>query len=161
MLRKKIERDPRQPKHLRVVRGEGYRLIPLETVQALSPSQRTGRTNLAPQHTTFFGREDELTQIARSFLRDKYRHADLGITGGNFIVAETGSVVMVKPGVLVQAFAPMKFDSEGSLIDEATKELLRRHLGEFAGWVLKIARRPHEFVLQACEMDIQSAMSGR
>ena len=76
-------------------------------------------------------------------------------------LAETGSVVMVKPGVLVQAFAPMKFDSEGSMIDEATKELLRRHLGEFAGWVLKIARRPHEFVLQACEMDIQSAMSGR
>lgn len=36
----------------------------------------------------------ELTQIARSFLRDKYRHADLGITGGNFIVAETGSVVI-------------------------------------------------------------------
>ena len=75
-------------------------------------------------------------------------------------LAETRSVAMVKPGVLVQAFGPMKFDSEGSLTDEATKELLRRHLDEFAGWVLKIAR-PHEFVLQACEMDIQSALSSR
>ena len=36
----------------------------------------------------------ELTQIARAFLRDKYRHSDLGITGANFIVAETGTLVL-------------------------------------------------------------------
>jgi len=36
----------------------------------------------------------ELTQIARDYLRDKYRRADLGISGGNFLVAETGGVVI-------------------------------------------------------------------
>lgn len=37
---------------------------------------------------------DELTKIAREFLRSKYRQADIGISGGNFLVAETGSVVI-------------------------------------------------------------------
>jgi len=36
----------------------------------------------------------QLTAIARAHLRDKYRHADLGISGGNFLVAETGSIVI-------------------------------------------------------------------
>ncbi|MBI1369670.1 MAG: iron-sulfur cluster-binding protein [Planctomycetes bacterium] len=36
----------------------------------------------------------ELTTIARNYLRDKFRRADLGISGGNFLVAETGSVVI-------------------------------------------------------------------
>jgi L-lactate dehydrogenase complex protein LldF len=36
----------------------------------------------------------ELTRIARDHLRTKYRRADLGISGGNFLVAETGSVVI-------------------------------------------------------------------
>ena len=36
----------------------------------------------------------ELTRIAREYLREKYRHADLGISGGNFLVAESGSVVI-------------------------------------------------------------------
>jgi L-lactate dehydrogenase complex protein LldF len=36
----------------------------------------------------------ELTQIARQYLREKYRQADLGISGANFLVAETGSIVI-------------------------------------------------------------------
>jgi len=36
----------------------------------------------------------ELTRIARDHLRDKYRQADLGISGGNFLVADSGSVVI-------------------------------------------------------------------
>ena len=36
----------------------------------------------------------ELTKIAREYLRDKYRRADLGISGGNFLVAESGSMVI-------------------------------------------------------------------
>ena len=71
-------------------------------------------------------------------------------------LVETGLLVMVKPGVLVQAFAPMKFDSEGNLIDDETKELLRRHLDYFAKWILQVVR-PIEFVGYACEMDIQLA----
>ena len=35
-----------------------------------------------------------LTQIAREHLRQKYRVADLGISGANFLVAETGSIVI-------------------------------------------------------------------
>jgi L-lactate dehydrogenase complex protein LldF len=35
-----------------------------------------------------------LTKIARAHLRDKYRRADLGVSGGNFLVADTGSLVM-------------------------------------------------------------------
>ena len=38
--------------------------------------------------------ERELAMIARRHLREKYRHADLGISGGNFLVAETGSLVL-------------------------------------------------------------------
>ncbi len=36
----------------------------------------------------------QLTKIARAYLRDKFRQADMGISGGNFLVAETGSVVI-------------------------------------------------------------------
>ena len=70
------------------------------------------------------------------------------------ILAELGSLVMVKPGVLVQAFVGPRFDAEGDLIDEETKELLRRHLDEFGKWILRLVR-PHEFMRYACEMDVQ------
>ena len=69
-------------------------------------------------------------------------------------LAETGPVVMVKPGVLVQAFAPPRFDSEGNLVDEETRELLRSHLDEFTKWILQLVQ-PREFVRYACEMDVQ------
>ena len=69
-------------------------------------------------------------------------------------LAETGNVVMVKPGVLVAAFSPLKFDSDGNLVDDDTKELLRRHLEEFASWVIRVSTR-REFIRYACEMDVQ------
>jgi len=37
-----------------------------------------------------------LTAQARAFMRNKFRVADLGITGGNFLVAETGQVCVVE-----------------------------------------------------------------
>ena len=37
-----------------------------------------------------------LTMQARAYLRDKFRHADFGMTGGNFLVAETGHVCCVE-----------------------------------------------------------------
>jgi L-lactate dehydrogenase complex protein LldF len=37
-----------------------------------------------------------LTQQARIYLRDKFRNSDFGMTGGNFIVAETGTVCVVE-----------------------------------------------------------------
>jgi L-lactate dehydrogenase complex protein LldF len=36
----------------------------------------------------------ELTRIAREHLRAKYRQADLGISGANFLIADTGSIVL-------------------------------------------------------------------
>lgn len=36
----------------------------------------------------------QLTSIARKHLREEYRKADLGISGGNFLIAETGSLVL-------------------------------------------------------------------
>jgi len=38
---------------------------------------------------------DELCREARAVLREKYLTADIGISGGNFFVAESGSVVLV------------------------------------------------------------------
>ena len=69
-------------------------------------------------------------------------------------LAETGSIVMVKPGVLIQAFSPPRFDSDGNVTDEDTKRLLRKHLDEFAKWTLRLVR-PSKFVQHTCEMDIQ------
>ena len=37
----------------------------------------------------------DLTQEARRQLREKFLHADMGITGANFLVAETGTLVLV------------------------------------------------------------------
>jgi L-lactate dehydrogenase complex protein LldF len=37
-----------------------------------------------------------LTKQARLYLRDKFEHADMGMTGGNFIVAETGDICCVE-----------------------------------------------------------------
>ncbi len=37
-----------------------------------------------------------LTAQARIYLRNKFRHADLGITGGNFLIAETGQICVVE-----------------------------------------------------------------
>ena len=44
-------------------------------------------------------------------------------------LSETGSLVMVKPGVLVQTFEPRPFDSEGNLIDQETRRLPSRAPG--------------------------------
>ena len=55
------------------------------------------------------------------------------------IFAETGSYMMTKPGVYV-SYARQKFDSEGNLIDEPTREAVRNHLKAFANWILLLGR---------------------
>lgn len=47
-------------------------------------------------HTPYNDDPQALTQQARIYLRDKFRKADLGMTGGNFLVAETGQVCVVE-----------------------------------------------------------------
>ena len=55
------------------------------------------------------------------------------------IFAETGSYMMTKPGVYV-SYARQKFDSEGNLTDEPTREAVRNHLKAFANWILLLGR---------------------
>ncbi len=72
-------------------------------------------------------------------------------------LSETGAVVMVKPGVLISAFNPMRFDTDGNLTDEYTRQVVRKHLQEFAKWVEMVGAREHAQF--ACEMDIQAAQA--
>lgn len=44
----------------------------------------------------FTNEPENLTKIARGFLREKFLNADLGISGANFLIAETGSIVIVE-----------------------------------------------------------------
>ncbi len=37
----------------------------------------------------------EMAQFARGYLRQKFAQAEMGVTGGNFLVAETGTVVLI------------------------------------------------------------------
>ena len=53
------------------------------------------------------------------------------------VLTETGALVMVKPGVLVP-LASEKFDSEGLLVDEQTRAVLRKHLDAFVDWIARI-----------------------
>ena len=39
---------------------------------------------------------DDLARAARDVLRDAFMNADMGITGGNFLVAETGTVALIE-----------------------------------------------------------------
>ena len=55
-------------------------------------------------------------------------------------LAETGTIVMVKPGLLVAAFAPQTFDQDGNLTDQRTRDLLRGHLEEFTIWIMRLVR---------------------
>jgi L-lactate dehydrogenase complex protein LldF len=41
-------------------------------------------------------RAEDLTAAARNYLREKFLRVDIGITGANFLIAETGSVVVVE-----------------------------------------------------------------
>ncbi|RYY40019.1 MAG: iron-sulfur cluster-binding protein [Chitinophagaceae bacterium] len=45
-----------------------------------------------PAHLT----PQELTQVAREKLREKYREAEVGITGANFILADSGSIAVTE-----------------------------------------------------------------
>ena len=73
-------------------------------------------------------------------------------------LGETGTIVMVKPGMQVSAFAPNCFDSEGNLIDDEIRDLLRKDLDEFGKWIVMISTG-RLFALYACEMDVQVAHS--
>ncbi|WP_428939352.1 LutB/LldF family L-lactate oxidation iron-sulfur protein [Fontivita pretiosa] len=47
-------------------------------------------------HTPYNEDPQTLTKQARQYLREKFRRADFGMTGGNFLIAETGQVCVVE-----------------------------------------------------------------
>jgi L-lactate dehydrogenase complex protein LldF len=66
----------------------------------IAPAIHKTKGQVAELFSRELGREvaadpEELTRIARRELRDKFLAADLGITGANFAVADTGTVVLV------------------------------------------------------------------
>ncbi|MGF1651427.1 MAG: LutB/LldF family L-lactate oxidation iron-sulfur protein [Hyphomicrobiaceae bacterium] len=54
---------------------------------------RRTHTHLAPERT--LAEPHQLVDEARKVLREKYIKADVGITGANFLIAETGSTIIV------------------------------------------------------------------
>src|SRR5207248_1771227 len=66
----------------------------------VAPAVHHTRESVARVMSGYLGRAmpDDPTTLARAgrqVLREKFYHADLGITGANFAVAETGTVVLV------------------------------------------------------------------
>ncbi len=70
---------------------------PSHIVQPIIHKDKTSIATLFSEYfkTDYTDDPQALTHQARRFLRNKFRRADLGITGGNFIVAETGHVCIV------------------------------------------------------------------
>ncbi len=69
-LRAKVEPDPQNPIHLIAVHGVGYRYVPPPEAPVLPAPRATmspdmPRTNLRPERSSFVGRSDQLSQIAR------------------------------------------------------------------------------------------------
>src|SRR5688500_4458592 len=67
----------------------------------VAPIVHKDRASIAKLFSEYFGTpyDDDphaLTMQARKYLRDKFRSADFGMTGGNFLVAETGHLCCVE-----------------------------------------------------------------
>jgi L-lactate dehydrogenase complex protein LldF len=67
----------------------------------VTPIIHKDRASIATLFSQYFGTpyDDDptaMTKQARAFLRGKFRKADIGLTGGNFLVAETGQVCCVE-----------------------------------------------------------------
>lgn len=67
----------------------------------VTPIIHKDKESIAELFSAYFGTPynddpDALTKQARVYLRDVFRKADLGMTGGNFVVAETGDICCVE-----------------------------------------------------------------
>lgn len=67
----------------------------------VAPALHMTRYDVADVFTETLGVEKEVepekqTKIARSVLREKFLRADIGVTGANFLVADSGAVVLVE-----------------------------------------------------------------
>jgi L-lactate dehydrogenase complex protein LldF len=67
----------------------------------VAPALHLTRYDVAEIFSKNLGVENEVviekqTKIARAALREKFLHADIGVTGANFLVADSGAVVVVE-----------------------------------------------------------------
>ncbi|MBY0245155.1 MAG: iron-sulfur cluster-binding protein [Sphingobacteriaceae bacterium] len=67
----------------------------------VTPAMHLSKEEIAKLFNEKFGTPidaspEQLTQKARELLREKYLKADIGITGGNFLIADTGSVALTE-----------------------------------------------------------------
>ena len=67
----------------------------------VTPAMHLSKDDIAKLFNQHFGTPldataEQLTQKARELLREKYLKADIGISGGNFLVADTGSVALTE-----------------------------------------------------------------
>ncbi|MEJ5961400.1 LutB/LldF family L-lactate oxidation iron-sulfur protein [Pedobacter immunditicola] len=67
----------------------------------VTPAMHLSKNDIAKLFNQHFGTPldataEQLTQKARELLREKYLKADIGISGGNFLVADTGSVALTE-----------------------------------------------------------------
>src|SRR6201994_1752778 len=65
----------------------------------VTPAMHLSKEDIAKLFNEKFGTPldftpEQLTQKARELLREKYVQADVGITGGNFLIADTGSIAI-------------------------------------------------------------------
>lgn len=67
----------------------------------VTPAMHLSKEDIAKLFNEKFGTPidatpEQLTQKARELLREKYLTADIGITGGNFLIADTGSIALTE-----------------------------------------------------------------
>ncbi|SOD20399.1 LutB/LldF family L-lactate oxidation iron-sulfur protein [Pedobacter xixiisoli] len=67
----------------------------------VTPAMHLSKEDIAKLFNEKFGTPidatpEQLTQKARELLRDKYLKADIGITGGNFLIADSGSIALTE-----------------------------------------------------------------
>jgi L-lactate dehydrogenase complex protein LldF len=67
----------------------------------VTPAMHLSKEDIAKLFNERFGTPidatpEQLTQKARELLRDKYLQADVGITGANFLIADTGSIAITE-----------------------------------------------------------------
>lgn len=67
----------------------------------VAPIVHKDKASIAKLFSEYFGtpyNDDpkSLTMQARRYLRDKFRYSDFGMTGGNFLIAETGQIACVE-----------------------------------------------------------------
>ncbi|MDO3643908.1 MAG: LutB/LldF family L-lactate oxidation iron-sulfur protein [Mucilaginibacter sp.] len=67
----------------------------------VTPAMHLSKEDIAKLFNEKFGTPidftpEQLTQKARELLREKYVQADVGITGGNFLIADTGSIAITE-----------------------------------------------------------------